>query len=307
MPLALPEHPDGPLSKVRVQSAPASFFRARLRGVEFETESDSWYRHARLSDGCSYARWQGVGEFLVSADGREIACRPHSRSSMESFQVYLLGQALSFAIVKQGFEPLHATTVVVHGEAVVFLGESGFGKSTLAACFLDAGHRMLTDDLLLLRHTARRVIAYPGPARIKLLPPIARKYMHDTAQGVHMNPDTEKLILPLERALRCPTPAPVRAIYAITPAPKHDRKTGIHIEPLSARDAFLKLLENTFNYRLADPQRLSRQFTATVRLVDAMPVRKLCYPRVLRRLPQVRDTILRDLDSGFRAEGLCAD
>ena len=306
MRLNLPDHPDGQLAKVRVRLAPASYFQKLLQGVDFEPLSDSWYRFARLPDASSYARWEGVGEFAVSGDGRRITCRPDKRASMESFQVYLLGQALSFALVKSGFEPLHATTVVVGGEGIVFLGDSGLGKSTLAACFLDAGHRMLTDDLLLLHHTARRVVAYPGPPRIKLLPRIARKYMRDAAAGVRMNLDTEKLIVPLEHARRCATPVPVKAIYVIAPPLKNDRTPTIRIEPLTARDGFLKLVENTFNYRVIDPHRLSRQFAAASCLVDAMPVRRLSYPRVLRQLPEVRDAILRDLDSGTRAEVACA-
>ena len=83
-----------------------------------------------------------------------ITGRQHDEAQEESFQVYLLGQALSYALVNAGFEPLHATAIVVNGGAVVLLGSSGFGKSSLAACFLEAGHRLLTDDLLILRPPA---------------------------------------------------------------------------------------------------------------------------------------------------------
>ena len=85
----------------------------------------------------------------------------------------MLGQALSFALVRQGFEPLHATVVVVDDHAVAFLGGNAFGKSSLAACFLEAGYRLLTDDLLILRESSDRILAYPGPPRIKLFPKIA--------------------------------------------------------------------------------------------------------------------------------------
>jgi hypothetical protein len=77
--------------------------------------------------------------------------------------VYLLGQALSYALVKLGFEPLHATAIVVNGEAAVLLGSSGFVKSSLAACFLEDGHRLLTDDLLILLRTRRG--SWPTPGR----------------------------------------------------------------------------------------------------------------------------------------------
>ena len=104
----------------------------------------------------------------------------------------MLGQALSFALVKQRFEPLHATVVVVDDQAVAFLGDNASGKSSLAACFLEAGYRLLTDDLLMLQESSNRVLAYPGPPRLKLFPKIASRFLGRTANRVQMNPDTEQ-------------------------------------------------------------------------------------------------------------------
>src|SRR5207249_3480420 len=159
------------------------------QGVDFDRRSDSWYRYASLRDGSIYVRWDTIGEFLVAADGCRITCRRVEASSPESFQVYMLGQALSFALVKQRFEPLHATVVVVNDRAVAFLGENGSGKSSLAACFVDAGHRLLTDDLLIVQERSNRLLAFPGPARIKLFPQIAGRFLGGVADRVPMNPD----------------------------------------------------------------------------------------------------------------------
>ena len=148
IPLALPDYSYCALGQVEYRSAPASVFLTAMQGASFDPRSDSWYRFAFLQDGSTYVRWETVGEFLVAADGHRITCRPAEESSDESFQAYMLGQALSFALVKQGFEPLHATVVVVDDQAVAFLGGNAFGKSSLAACFLEAGYRLLTDDLL---------------------------------------------------------------------------------------------------------------------------------------------------------------
>src|SRR5579864_3207494 len=141
---SLPEHDGGGLAEVEFRTAEATVFRQATTGRNSLSWSDGWFQYAALLDGSSYVRWDGVGEFLVSGDGRHIAGRQAEPASSESFQVYMLGQALSFALVKQGLEPLHATAVVVGGHAAAFLGPSGAGKSTLAACFLEAGHRLLT-------------------------------------------------------------------------------------------------------------------------------------------------------------------
>jgi hypothetical protein len=208
IPLALPTDGSGELARIELRTAPAAYFSDAQRELPAEQDSGSWYRFGHLPDHSSYVRWEGVGEFLVSAGGHQITARQFDEASPESFQVYLLGQALSFALVKCGFEPLHATTVVVNGEAIAFLGESGSGKSTLAACFLEAGHGMLTDDLPILKKIAGVFMAYPGPPRIKLYPELARRFLGNASNGVAMNSETRKLILPLGMS---PAPAPLES------------------------------------------------------------------------------------------------
>ena len=56
----------------------------------------------------------------MSSDGRCMACRMFEGAPSESFQVYLVQHALSFALLKRGFEPFHATAVVVDGNGCGF-------------------------------------------------------------------------------------------------------------------------------------------------------------------------------------------
>ena len=307
IPLALPHHQQGELAQIELRTGPASFFSDATRGVRLEQRSGSWYEFCRLPDWSSYARWKEVGEFLVSADGRRIVCRQFDLATTESFQVYLLGQALSIALVKTGFEPVHATVVVVHGGAVAFLGESGFGKSSLAASFLDAGHQLLTDDLLLLQTSARCVLAYPGPARIKLFRKTARRFLAAAASGVKMNPDTEKLILPLDHKQSCRVPVPLKAVYSLAGPRDVFRQQDIRSEPLSPRQGFLELVKSTFNCRIRDTDRLQRQLHETACVVSLVPVRKLSFPRVWNQLASVRRAIISDLDLQVLTETVCGD
>lgn len=309
IPLNLPiNSPSAPLGEIELRTAPPDWFFEQIRGTQLHQSPDSWYQHARLPNRASYARWEGVGEFLVSPDGATIFChQAAAEASSESFHVYLLGQALSFALVKQGFEPLHATTIVVNGEAIALLGEGGFGKSTLAACFLAAGHRVLTDDLLLARQAPHGILAYPGPPRIKLFPRTARRFLGAAASGVPMNTATRKMILPLDTSRVRSTPAPLRAIYALSPPRTVFRKQSIQIERLSPREAFLALVKNTFNYRITDAQRLQRQFQHTSHLAGSVPVFRLAHPRSLDRLEAVRDRILELCWDGCAVEeAVCA-
>lgn len=57
----------------------------------------------------------------------------------------------------------------------------------------------------------------------------------------------------------------------------------------------MALVENTFNYQILDPLRLERQFEAASLVARLMAVKTVSYPRILARLPEVREAILADL------------
>jgi hypothetical protein len=307
IPLSLAEPEDSNLPEIELRTGPPSLFSKAVEGATLLPTATAWYRHAHLRDGSTYLRWEGLSEFLVSADGLRITFGWIGPASWEAFQVYLLGQALSFALVKRGYEPLHATSVVAEGRAVVFLGDSGFGKSSLAACFLRAGHQLLTDDLLLLREGPGGFRAYPGPPRIKLLPDMAGRFLGKGVTGPPMNLDTEKRVIALAPHQRCVTPVPLGAIYALGSPREVARKQRVRIERLSSRQAFVTLVASTFNRTIVGADRLQRQFHATARLAAVVPVKKLVYPRRLESLPLVRELVLADLSrEGFEVSP-CGD
>jgi hypothetical protein len=297
-PLDLPEYADDGLACVECVTGRPPVFSEALKGASFRSRPGAWYRYALLEDGSSYVGWDNVGEFLVSADGRRIVCRREDSVPSGSFQVYLLGQALSFALVKQRLEPLHATTVVVDGEAVAFLGSNAFGKSSLAASFLAGGFRLLTDDLLILRDSPMGVLAYPGPPRIKLFSKVAGRVLGSTPDGPAMHAGTDKRVLWLDARQSCQAPVVLRTTYAVAAPRDACRTPNVRIETLSPREAFLALVKGTFNRRLVSADRLERQFDLMARLAGRVVVKTLAYPRAIDRLPDVRAAVLADLGRG---------
>ena len=199
--------------------------------------------------------------------------------------------------MKRGIEPLHSTTVVIDGKAVAFLGDSGYGKSSLGAAFLEAGYPLLTDDLLVLKEEGDRFVAYPGPPRIKLFPEIVRSFLGERVAGIPMNNQTSKMVIPLgQNDMVLPQAAfPLKAIYVLTPPPASLRGHRITIRMLSPRRAFVELVKNTFNTVIDEPGRLKRQFAVATRLATRVPIASLSYPRTLEHLPYVREAILADL------------
>lgn len=255
--------------------------------IEAALPAEPWFQSVRLPDGAYYLRWPQLFEFLVSPDGRVVRCRRFGEASWESFHTYLLGQVLSFALLQQGLEPLHCTAVVVEGAAVGFIGHCGYGKSSLAAAFLQAGHALLTDDLLVVKEQTQGYLAYPGFPRLKLFPEIARAVLGDRISGARMNPYTPKLIIPLSREQYSAQAAPLQAIYVLRPPEVRGRGRRITIRAMNPRRAFLALTANTFNTTVRTPERLRRQFGFAIKLAASIPFKSLSYPRDLDCLPEV--------------------
>ncbi|MEX0833315.1 MAG: hypothetical protein WD276_05505 [Actinomycetota bacterium] len=286
--------PNGPGSpEIELIRAPPSLLAAARDAAGLDRGSDDWFQRTQLPDGSEYLRWTGLFEFLVSADGRQIAGHPLSDVTEASFQAYLLNQVLSFALLRIGAEPIHATAVEVNGQAIAFAADPGVGKSTLAAEFLRDGHLLLTDDLLVVRTEAGSFLVQPSAPRIKLYPEIAESLLGTTAGAVRMNPDTPKLIIDLGPGRASERPAPLLAVYVLRETRGKAGRTTIR--RLTRRRAFLELTHNTFNPVPAGRDRLEQQFGLATALAARVPVKSIAYPRDLGALPWVRRRILADL------------
>jgi hypothetical protein len=281
------------IADVALHRGTSERFDSVLRSIPALSETATWAT-APLPDGARYLRWTNVFEFLIGADGRSIDCRPLTPRSVDAFHTHL-GPSLSFALIKLGIETLHSTTVVIDRQAVALMGDCGYGKSSLGASFVKAGHRLLTDDLLVTAREDGRFMAYPGAPRVKLYPSIAAVIFGPRVRGLRLESLTPKLIIPLGERRSQRTPVPLKAIYVLTP-PEARVPRRVSTKRLSPREAFVELVRNTFNMSVDDRDRLERQFGLATQLAMTVPVMSLSYPRELRMLRDAREAILVDLE-----------
>ena len=98
-----------------------------------------------------------LGRHVVAPDGRSVEVEGEAGA-------LLTGQTLPLAATLQGRACLHASAVVLGGEAIAFVGGPGAGKTTLASALVAEGAELLTDDVLALEGApADAVLAHPGP------------------------------------------------------------------------------------------------------------------------------------------------
>ena len=276
-PLAFPPSTDGPATGVRVDfvaGGDADFSDIRAPRAPI----DSWFESHFLPDGSTYFRWSDLYEFRIPADGSRVVCRPLNGTDPLVLQNFLFGPAISFALVHQGLEPLHATAVEMEGTAIGFLGDCTFGKSTMLASFLQAGHRLLTDDLLMLVQRDRQWLACPGSGRIKLHPDSAHAFLDDVTHSEPLHAFASKRSFPVDATRSWLTALPLTRLFVLPTPDERARATSVSIEPLSRAALFHELLKNSFNVDVVTRDRFERQFGFAARLAGDIDGFRLQYP-----------------------------
>lgn len=211
---------------------------------------------------------QGICVFTVSTDGREILLRetlgaPTSAMLTEA----ALGPGLMLALAIRGVFCMHASGVMLGDAAVLFLGDSTAGKSTLARLLPDDSGRLLriTDDISpLIQGEDGRFCLLPDFPQLKL----AAAEQFDWRQGASMS---IRAFMQLDR-----TSAGV---------PAHP---AIRARRLSGVEAFRVLAGQSVASRLF-PSDLLRQHTQLLgELVQQIPVFRLTYPSGPEHIPALR-------------------
>jgi hypothetical protein len=239
-------------------------------------------------------RFRRFADFRWSPRQRVLTCHVRSRTQMRTVRHLLLDQVLPVISSGQHVSGLHASAVVVGGEAVAFAGKTGRGKSTLAASFATAGFPALTDDCLIVKEGDEQFLAVPAYSSLRLWSDSAhalggtlgrRHRVAAYSQKIRVNGLTSKIPF-------CGDPAPLRCVYLLE---ARAARSGVLIEPLSERGAFIALVGLAFRLDPYDRVHLANEMDRLARLSRVVSVRLLRVPRRLENLPSVQEAVLRDL------------
>jgi hypothetical protein len=216
--------------------------------------------------------------FDISSDGENIGGSWPSDMSLEDALTYLLGPVFGFVLRLRGFTALHASSAVISGCAVAFVGGGGAGKSTIVAALARAGHKILSDDIAVLEEAS-------GTFRIK------SSYPH-----IRLWPDSVSILFGTREALPKLVPScdwwdkrfldlqrdgfyfhdealPVQCTYILEPRSRNVQIARADIIP--SIEAFPLLVANTYvNYALSSNMR-QREFQALGRFVEQIIIKRL--------------------------------
>jgi hypothetical protein len=287
--VALPE-----LMLASGNAATAADVEIRLASIPSREPHPVPYMHI-FSEEELYFSWQQVGRFRVVGTGL-IEIDPAPGVDERLLALPLLGPVLGMLLHRRGHLILHASATTLGGRCAIFVGDKGAGKSTTAAALLEAGHALLTDDLVVLsREMGNAAHVELGFPQLKL--------SENAAQAVRIadafvEPSVHPAIL--KRQHRVPssfatTPIPARRIYLL------QRGETAAVEPLSAKASLLGLMQFSYVTRFGrdalQGSEATRHLDQCARLAGLVGMRRLTVPNGLDRLPEIAALVREDLAS----------
>lgn len=290
---------DLPLPELREAAAtdrPALAIRGR--GAGRQPEAIVWFRRWLARDGAPVLvaglsptgyvlRFADLGDLELTLDCSRILYDAVPPAALPRLRQRLLDQALPRAFAQQGALVLHASAVGAQTGAVCIAGDSGYGKSTLAAYLAGDGFTHLGDDALLIRDgsgTARCIASYAG---MRLWPDASAALPTPAGFGPSAEcAGLKRRLLPLSPGVCGRSPGePIAAVLLLGPA-----ASGVGA-PVWTRaggaDAATALFSQCFKLDITDRGHLADLFGRSCRLAASVPVYRLDYPRDLAALPSV--------------------
>jgi hypothetical protein len=203
-------------------------------------------------------------EFFIASFGGTISKQNLREDLTKLDREIILGPALVLALALRDIWCLHASAALYRDTIIVFVGESGQGKSTLAAYLSTiADWRLVADDILPVRANA---------------------------DGVNVLPHFPQLKLPLEAqpGVGLRESLPLGKICVLTPA-RSDSMPGLRKLPPGL--AVHMLLRHTAGTRMFSPEILGNHLAFCSLAARQVPVYQLAYPHRKDVLPGIKELL----------------
>jgi hypothetical protein len=160
--LHLPKSPESTAAKIQIQSAVFSYpkgqkTKVHRAGIIAKFAEDQHFK---------YLIWPDTLVFRINAEGIEYQQLAEMPQGLLS--IFICAEALGILIFLKGHMLLHASCVLMHKKAQIFLGQPGAGKSTTVAAMAQAGFSVLGDDMVAIDFSSDKPKVHSGTDELKI-------------------------------------------------------------------------------------------------------------------------------------------
>lgn len=233
--------------------------------LDFATH-EPWYTLVRLHDGSYHYRVHRIGDFLISADARDVEMHLHSDVAPGMDAIMVTGTVLSLLLFLRGTSVFHGSAVAAAAGAVGFVGHSGQGKTTMATLFCAEGAAAVTDDVLVVDLDAGRPAVRRGSRELRLRSGMADLAAQVPGAATRTSADARQILAPTHSGDES---LPLRAV--LIPLPTRDG-SALRFERLRGATAAFALIRYPRLMGWQDPAVLQRMFVDATRIAAQVPI-----------------------------------
>jgi hypothetical protein len=232
------------------------------------------------------AEWVGVASLYANITSARIVFKPQTGASLSAaVHERLRAHVAALLRHRRGGVTLHAATVALQGVAISCIGESGVGKSTLAAHLCrGAGVQLLSDDTSALRFDGAVIEVAPTERHHWLHADAARRLGIDARDQSRVHAEAAR---PASRAAR---------LGAFVSLVFDDRATSPVLRRIQGIEAMSALSRSTFHFAFEASHPQGHALDHAARLAREAVVFELARPRDMHRLEESSAVVARLLD-----------
>lgn len=209
-------------------------------------------------------------------------------TNFEYINTWLYGTVLAYLLQFHNYLVLHGSAILYNNRAVIFSGNSGIGKSTLAYAISQKGYPVITDDLIVIRQNKTGVLELmPGKGHVKLWDDALLNFGVSNDNLTKVQNKMGKYIVPVPDILTNPTL--MDSFYELNVS----EKSSIDIMHMNSLAAFKLLMRNTYRYAMLSPLgKLEAHFLQISQLTKNIKVFSITRPTNLHKLDDIIGRIL---------------
>jgi hypothetical protein len=232
-------------------------------------------------EGAEYFRFRifEICDFLIFLATGDLEIEAHADVDNETIEHLLIDQVLPRLLAHQGNLVVHASVVELSTGVALFVGKSGWGKSTLASILDQAGHSVLSDDCAVLQmDETGSVVAIPTYPSLRLFDDSIEGVFRETPATIRVASYSDKQRVRLGRQRDDTKKADVLSIYVLDD-PNLGQVSAISIQPVPTARACMALVENSFRLDVSSRQQSAAIFRQAAAISRTIPAYSLQYPR----------------------------
>ena len=244
--------------------------------------------------------------FFIRNDGSEVISDKPETIPISDVESFLLGPILGAVLRLRQRVCLHASVMEHEGKAFAMIGSKGAGKSTTAAALLQAGARLVSDDVAVFKTGASPpATVYPGYPGVRLMPDTLSSFnlkQNDYAQVVSTS---DKRYVPLtENKLAHDNkthwqfqsnPCRLHAIYILKARqPDLDKP---QFNTLPQRQALMALAPHAYGRSVLNERQRAEEFSFMAQLIRHVTIKSVDCPDNLELLSNIAKDILTDVSN----------